>query len=233
MNLVADRGGHKVHGAARVLLIGENTGDGFLIPSVWVGILLSCFSAKRSVIGGGDENLFLFKLLCDLQRTSPVKAECVDFPHNIRCRFVYQPVLLILWVLDIAERDGGTDPLAVCRLVLPYRADFLARLSSIPLVKYVVERHHLRACFLEGIYIFLNGNEPDAEGRVFDFKVVAHIKIIPAKTTEILYDDGIYQALFHHVLHLDETRSVEGRPRKSVIREKLRVRKTIPLCVCK
>ena len=50
VNLVADRGGHKVHGAARVLLIGENTGDGFLIPSVWVCVLFPCLSAERSII---------------------------------------------------------------------------------------------------------------------------------------------------------------------------------------
>lgn len=136
--------------------------------------------------------------------------------------------------MNYGKLTAGTTKTAIDTAKPSEKGEIITYLSRMgDVLKYVVERHHLRACFLEGIYIFLNGNEPDAEGRVFDFKIVAHIKIIPAKTTEILYDDGIYQALFHQVLHLDETRSVEGRPRKSVIREKLRVRKIIPLCVCK
>ena len=112
--------------------------------------------------------------------------------------------------MNYGKLTAGTTKTAIDTAKPSEKGEIITYLSRMgDVLKYVVERHHLRACFLEGIYIFLNGNEPDAEGRVFDFKVVAHIKIIPAKTTEILYDDGIYQALFHHVLHLDETRSVE------------------------
>ena len=231
--LVADRGGHKVYRTACILLVDKNAGDCFLIPSVWVCVLFPCLSAERSVIGSGNKHLFLFKLPCNLRRSPTVKAQSIDFSYNFRRRFIYQPILFVLLVSDISKWDGGTDTLAVCCLVLPHRTDFLACLSRIPLIENVVERHHLCACFFQGIDIFLNGDEPYAQRWVLDFKVVTHIKIVSAKATQIFYDNGVYHTLLHQVLHLNKTRSVEGRTRKSIIREKLRIREIIPLSVCK
>ena len=44
--LVADCGGHKIYRTACILLIDENAGDRFLIPSVWVCVLFPCLSAE-------------------------------------------------------------------------------------------------------------------------------------------------------------------------------------------
>ena len=123
--LVADRGGHKVYRTACILLIDKNTGDSRLIPSVWVCVLFPCLSAERSVIGGGNKHLFLFKLPCNLRRSPTVKAQSIDFSYNFRRRFIYQPVLFVLWVSDISKWNRGTDTLTVCRFILPNRTDFL------------------------------------------------------------------------------------------------------------
>src|SRR5690554_6602096 len=231
--LVADCGSHKVYRTACILLIDKNAGDCFLVPSVWVCVLFSCLSAERSIIGRGNKHLFLFKLPCNLRRSPTIKAQSIDFSYNFRRWFIYQPVFFVLWVSDISKWDGRTDTLAVCCFVLPHRTDFLTCLSRIPLIENVVEWHHLCAYFFQSIDIFLNGDEPHAQRRVLDFKVVAHIEIVSAKTTKILDDDSVYQALLHQVFHLDKTRSLESRPRKSIVRKKLRIREIIPLSVCK
>ena len=209
MYLVADRSGHKVYRTARILLIDKNAGNCFLIPSVWVCVLFPCLSTERSVIGSRNKHLFLFKLPCNLRRSPTVKAQSIDFSYNLRRRFIYQPVLLVLWVSDISKWDGGTDTLTVCRFILPNRTDFFACLSRIPLIENVVEWHHLCAGFFQGIDIFLNGDKPYPQRWVFDFKVVTHIEIVSTKAAQILYNNGVYHALLHQVLHLNKTRSVE------------------------
>lgn len=47
---------------------------------------------------------FLFKLPCNLRWFPTVKAQSIDFSYNFRRRFIYQPVLLVLWVSDIENR---------------------------------------------------------------------------------------------------------------------------------
>ena len=74
----------------------------------------------------------------------------------------------------VTTGNGGGHPLAVSGRGCPHRFDLLAGLLSVPFIEDVVEGHHLQTGFLCGIHIFLNGDEGNTHGRIYDRQIPSH-----------------------------------------------------------
>ena len=233
LEVLAD--GFAQHGMTEVFLPVEDIADGGGVPAVRVCnfLVAAVLRLIHGSVGRRYQHLFLGQNLCNACCGNALTYQTEDFPDNLCGRLVHDKGLFIARLPLVTIRDRAAASHSVFHSGLEDCLDFVAGVLGIPLVHDVQERREVIVLRGSTVHIVVDGYEPNALFREKDFCVAANSQVISSKTTEILYDDGIYQALFHHVLHLDETRSVEGRPRKSVIREKLRVRKTIPLCVCK
>ena len=114
------------------------------------------------------------------------------------------------------------------RLAFPNRADLLAGLLGIPLVKNIVERHHLQARFGGGIYILLDRNKGHAEGRINDLRQPSHFHLFTSEAAEVFYDDCADQTVLHHVLHPLKSFPLKGGAGYAVIYKELRVPIALP-----
>ena len=110
----------------------------------------------------------------------------------------------------------------------PDRTNLLAGLLGIPLIKDVVERHHLQTRFGGGVHILLNRNEGHAKGRIDDLCQPSHFHLLTTKTAEVFHNNRTNRAGLYHFLHLLKAFPLEGSTGYAVIYKELRISIAFP-----
>ena len=73
---------------------------------VWIsGFRAGCLDALTLFVGGGIKHLFFLQELCNLHRASPFHAQLENALDYQCCRFIHEPLCLILRVFTVAEWD--------------------------------------------------------------------------------------------------------------------------------
>ena len=74
------------------------------VPMVWIsGFRAGCLDALTLFVGGGIKHLFFLQELCNLHRASPFHAQLENALDYQYCRFIHEPLCLILRVFTVAE----------------------------------------------------------------------------------------------------------------------------------
>lgn len=175
------------------------------------------------IVRGRRQYLLPLQLACDLIRAFPCETQGEDFPDNLGCGLIDQPLFLILRVTDIAEGDIeiGTEP--VGRFHRPHGPHLLAGLRCIPFIENVVEGHHLRAGPGQRVHVFLDGDELYAQRGIDHLKIIADLQIVSSKSGEVFHDDRRDLSCLNQFLHLLEAGALKGRPTYAVIIKELRM----------
>ena len=69
------------------------------------GFRAGCLDALALLVGGGVKYLFLLQELCNLHRASPFHAQLENALDYQCCRFIHDPLCLVLRVFTVAERN--------------------------------------------------------------------------------------------------------------------------------
>ena len=97
---------------------------------------MSVLSPNRLIICAWYHYFFILKLPGNLGRTFSCKTKIVDIPYYLCGRLVYQPLLAVLGIFYISERNVCGYPLSVIRFGLPHRTNFLGCLRCIPFIEH-------------------------------------------------------------------------------------------------
>ena len=98
--------GLEIDGASRVFPPFQNVNDRVGVPMVRIsGFRTWSLDADLPLICGGIQNLFLLQELGDLHRASPFHAQLENALDYQCCRFIHDPLCLVLRVFTVAERN--------------------------------------------------------------------------------------------------------------------------------
>ena len=104
--------------------------------------------------------------------------------------------------------------------------DYLSRMGDV--LKYIVKRHRLQACFGGSVHILLNRNKCHAERWIDDLCQPSHFHLFTTEAAKAFHDDRADQAVLYHFLHLLKTFPLECSTWYAVIHEELGIPVTLP-----
>ena len=194
---------------AQVLHLVQNPGYGFLRPLE--GPLWEQFTPLLGLVRRGGEHLFPLQTVGDLRGTKAVTAQFEDVPNRLCGFLVDQPPLLILFVLDVAERGICGEMPAALAFHLECGLDLLGGISGVKFVAKIADRSHVKLRLYRRVHVVVDCDEPHIVLHEHDVRIHPHLQIVPAQPGHILDNDRPHLAGFDHLLHLAKTRPIERR----------------------
>ena len=155
--------GLEIDGASRVLPAFQNMNDRVGVPMVRIsGFRAGCLDALTLLVGGGIKYLFFLQELCNLHRASPFHAQLENAFDYQCCRFIHNPLCLVLRVFMVAERNIDGQRNAAFALCLIDSADLAAGILGKKLVEPVLDACNITvgAVGVDGVKMVVDGNIP-------------------------------------------------------------------------
>ena len=206
---------------AQILHLIQNPGYGFLCPLE--GPLWKQFAPLLGLVCRGGEYLFPPQPVGDLCGAKAVTAQLVDVPNRFGGFLVNQPLILILFVLDVAERGICGEVPAALAFHFECGFDFLGGVPSVKFVTKIADGGHIKLSLYCRVHIIVDSDKPHIILHEHNVRIHPHLQIVPAQTGHILDNDRSHLASLDHLLHLAETRPVEVRSAPSVIHKKTQI----------
>ena len=105
--------GLEIDGASRVFPPFQNVNDRVGVPMVRIsGFRAGRLDALALLVGGGIKYLFLLQELCNLHRASPFHAQLENALDYQCCRFVHEPLCLVLRVFTVSSMISPFLPMS-------------------------------------------------------------------------------------------------------------------------
>ena len=143
---------------AQVLHLVQNPGYGFLRPLE--GPLWEQFAPLLGLVRRGGEHLFLSQPVGDLRGAKAVTAQLEDVPNRFSGFLIDQPLVLILLVLDVAERRiCGEVPTALA-FHFERGFDLLGGVPSVKFITEIADRGHIKFRLYRRVHVVVDGDEP-------------------------------------------------------------------------
>ena len=135
--------------------------------------------------------------LCNMVGADAGRPHFKDSADICRCFGINHGKAFGIRSLDISVRRIGASVNSFLGVGFNDRADFLARVGGVPLVKDVHDRRHIHPRVFRNsrIHIVTDGNEADIVGREQIIRVLPHLNIVSAEAAEVFDDDRIDPAV--------------------------------------
>ena len=132
--------GLEVDRCTDILFSFKNIDHGAFAPAVRILRLgVWCFHTLLIFVCGRCEYLVLFKLVCNLARSSSVHAEHENLFDHLCSFFVDNPFFRVIWILHVAIRHMNGQSFATLTLCLLHRTNLSARVLGEKFVKPVFD----------------------------------------------------------------------------------------------
>ena len=132
----------EIHSMTCVFWLFKYTRDCFHTPAAEIGILVTVIPALRQSISRRRRDTFFRQDASDLRRTVAVNAKMENLANNFGGFIVDQPKVPVRFRMLIAV-DRIRKMFARLSLSLENGSDLLARITSVPVIKNVLESHQL------------------------------------------------------------------------------------------
>jgi len=153
--------GLEIDGTSCVFAPFQNMNHGVGVPMVWIsGFWAGCLDALTLFVGGGIKYLFLLQELCNLHRASPFHAQLENALDYQCCRFIHDPLCLVLRVFTVAERNIDSQRNTAFALCLIDGTDLAAGVFGEKLVEPVLNACNIAvgAVGVDGVKMVIDGN---------------------------------------------------------------------------
>ena len=153
--------GLEIDGASRVFPPFQDVNDRVGVPMVRIsGFWAGCLDALTLLVGGGVKYLFLLQELCNLHRASPFHAQLENAFDYQCCRFIHNPLGLVLRVFTVAEWNIDGQRNAAFALCLIDSTDLAAGVFGEKLVEPVLDARNIAVgtVGVDGVKMVVDGN---------------------------------------------------------------------------
>ena len=145
-------------------------------------------------------------------RTHALQLPRKDVPHDICGIFIYDQVIFVRFIFQIAVYGKCADVLAALALDLKLGADFHGNIPAVGFIYEILERNDklVRGVFpAKAVVVVIDGDEPHAQKGKYLLDVFAGVQIISAKAGKIFYDDAVGAPRLYILQHLFEARTLK------------------------
>ena len=228
LRLIGLADGLAQHRVPHVLPFPRDMGNGGARPAIRVmePVAVVILRAVFLCVGGRYGNPVGAQGVRDLVDPLPLHHQAEDAPNH-RSRFrVYDQVVLVLRVTQVAVGDAGGDPLPLLHPGPEHGLYLAAGVPGIPLVHDVQKRGEV-AVLLAAVYPVVDGDEADPLFLEHDLGVEPHLQVVPPEPAHVLHDDHGHVPGLHLGNHGLEPLPVKGGPAHAVVREVAHVGKAV------
>ena len=184
---------------AQVFGLHQQVGYGALLPeSRLFRLLCGRLDPKCMHMFGGSRNAPTHQFFRDLRRAFPGNAHFKHLPYYRGRLRVYDPMVLVIGVFQIAVRRIGSQRFAGISFGTEHSLDFFAGVFGIELVENVDERRHVIVHLIGTVYTVIDGDEADIVVWEHHLRVHTYLKIIPSQSAHILHDNGTDTPFVNH-----------------------------------
>ena len=205
----------------QVLRSVQDPGYSFLCPAK--GLIREQFTPLLRPIRCGGKYLLFLQPVGDLCRAKAITAQLVDVPNRFSSFLVNQPFVLVVLILDIAERGICSEVFAAVALHFERGFDFLGGISGVKFVTKIADRRHIKLGLHCRVHVVIDGDEPHIVFYKYDVRIHPHLQIVPAQAGHILDNDRPHLAGLDHLLHPAKTWSIESCTGITVIHKILQI----------
>ena len=153
--------GLEVDRCADIFFSFKNIDYGAFVPAVRILRLgVRCFHALLIFICSRREYLVLFKLFCDLARSTPIHAKCENLFDHLCGFFVDDPFFGIVGILHVAIRHMNSQSLATLTFCFLHRTNLATRVLCKKLIEPVFDTGDVAvgAVRIDAVIVVVDGN---------------------------------------------------------------------------
>ena len=152
----------------------------------------------------------------------------MEYPsYRSRGFIIYNPFFFVIRIFFISERGISRKMFTGIAFCFEYCANFLRRISCVPLIEYVFERRQVVFRLNIAVYVIVDRNKANVKIREIDFGVIPNHYVISAESRHILYDNRRNFTFFRVSHHSLKVGAVEVRTRKAVVNVEFNIGKAV------
>ena len=213
--------GTEIDSIAHILWLGEDISDDIAAPVIRVRIFFLAFPDPHAFFTKVDSRCFHFIVKEDSGNvigTFSVNRQ-PEYPSYNSGRFlVNQPVIFVLRVFFVPVDHTVGCGLAGFAFDADRRFLLPAQVPQIPFVHDIEERGKFACCLVVAVHAVCNGNKMNASLTEHDIRIKAGLKIIPADTAHVLYNDVSHFPSFNILHQLFPSRAFKITAAPAVVR---------------